>query len=599
MYHPEINIFDYTFSTWLIFGWFNVIIAKVCFIILGMRRGIPLSLILSLTMLLTLGGALGAVIAPSIMSVIVFSALFFYLGKLLLNINQPLGDLLAINYAIAIGLGRLGCLFNGCCFGTPTNLPWGISYPNGTLPYRLHSAAGNIDSFATGSLSIHPVPLYETAFLLVCALLLYLLRDRIAAWRGTLLPMFLGVYCLFRIAMEQIRAHSNVWWGVLQFGPLSASQWLMLIGAILLITISILIKSEKVPKLIPVSQFKFEHIQFTLLLGGLVIIIILRPLLFEIHQAQLYLLWIVNASISAVHIMEFRFQRWVPVAGWLLGLGVLFVFPFYSNLQGQFEVEHEQLFGKKQHSAIVYNVWHSKSNKLVRLGEEQLNPVHFHVINSQLNLTATDALSERQFIEQLDTSWRTVQYLSGAAGYFQVETCGGGDPYQYIGAAYGIEVLKPSGIDQEIGIFNRIAVQQHMLTSTRLEISANSIVHNEMKYIGLGLGISASTLEIDQGVSILPAAYLRLGPLVRHLSIGFMDQTMLATEPWYGHISWNWISKDLKHYQIGLSNFAYIPAFYFSNQRQTDGKSLRWSYYFLPPVDSESMGFGMRLTRQF
>ncbi|MFH1853204.1 MAG: prolipoprotein diacylglyceryl transferase family protein [Candidatus Neomarinimicrobiota bacterium] len=595
MYYPEINIFGYTFSTWLIFGWFNVFIAKICFIVLGMRRGIPLSLMLNLTLLLTLGGALGAIIAPSIMSVIIFSALFFYLGKLILNINQPLGDLLAINYALAIGIGRLGCLLNGCCFGTVTNLPWGVAYPAGTLPHRLHSAAAYIDNFASATLAVHPVPLYETMFLLICALILYLCRKKMTAWRAISLPLFLGVYCLFRIVMEQIRAHTNVWWSVLQFGPLSALQWLLLVSATLLFAICILMKSKKALILRTARRFNFEQSQLILLSASLVMTVILRSRLFEIHQVQLGLLWLSGAAIYAANILEIRFQRWVPITGWSLTLIIVLVFPFYSGLQGQLPVHQGQLSGTQQHSGIVYNTWHSESNKLVRLGEEQLYPARFHTINSYLNLTTADTLTERQFIERLNENWRTEHYLSVAGGYFQIETCGGVDPYGYFGAAYGIQALKATGNGQEIGIFNRIALQQHLRTSTKLELSANSIIHFDWPYSGLGFGISATTLEIDQGVNVLPAAHLRLGSLGRHLSVGFMDQTMLATEPWYGHISWNWISTDSVRFQLGLSNFSYVFAFYLSAQNQKTG----WTYYILPPLDSETMGFGLRLTHHF
>jgi len=37
-------------------------------------------------------------------------------------------DLLAPACIMAQAIGRLGCLFNGCCYGTPTSLPWGLVY---------------------------------------------------------------------------------------------------------------------------------------------------------------------------------------------------------------------------------------------------------------------------------------------------------------------------------------------------------------------------------------------------------------------------------------------------------------------------------------
>lgn len=46
----------------------------------------------------------------------------------LLDIATPAS---AIGYAIT----RVGCFLNGCCFGLPTNVPWGMVFPFGSLAY--------------------------------------------------------------------------------------------------------------------------------------------------------------------------------------------------------------------------------------------------------------------------------------------------------------------------------------------------------------------------------------------------------------------------------------------------------------------------------
>ena len=40
-----------------------------------------------------------------------------------------IADAAAPSIAIGVGIGRLGCFFNGCCFGLPTHVPWGIHFP--------------------------------------------------------------------------------------------------------------------------------------------------------------------------------------------------------------------------------------------------------------------------------------------------------------------------------------------------------------------------------------------------------------------------------------------------------------------------------------
>ena len=75
--------------------------------------------------------------------------------------------------AIGYGVGRIGCLISGDGdYGTPTSLPWGMSFPNGLVPTTDR---------------VHPTPIYE--FLAAHVDWLYLVaywsarRRRIAARR--------------------------------------------------------------------------------------------------------------------------------------------------------------------------------------------------------------------------------------------------------------------------------------------------------------------------------------------------------------------------------------------------------------------------------
>jgi len=44
-------------------------------------------------------------------------------------------DVLAIGLTVALVFGRIGCLLNGCCYGKPTELPWGVRFPYGSFAY--------------------------------------------------------------------------------------------------------------------------------------------------------------------------------------------------------------------------------------------------------------------------------------------------------------------------------------------------------------------------------------------------------------------------------------------------------------------------------
>jgi len=60
-----------------------------------------------------------------------------------------LGDALAPSVILGLGIGRIGCFVNGCCYGAPTDLPWGVAAPY-TLPHGVVC-------------HVHPTQLYESA----------------------------------------------------------------------------------------------------------------------------------------------------------------------------------------------------------------------------------------------------------------------------------------------------------------------------------------------------------------------------------------------------------------------------------------------------
>ena len=43
--------------------------------------------------------------------------------------------------ALGLAIGRLGCFFNGCCYGDPCDLPWAVQFPAGSSPWW-HQAVG-------------------------------------------------------------------------------------------------------------------------------------------------------------------------------------------------------------------------------------------------------------------------------------------------------------------------------------------------------------------------------------------------------------------------------------------------------------------------
>lgn len=83
------------------------------------------------------------------------------------------GDAAAPSMALGVGIGRLGCFMNGCCYGLPTTLPWGIKFP----PESYSSAVFPGET-------LHPSQLYMSAagFLLFFALLRFDRKRRFDGW---------------------------------------------------------------------------------------------------------------------------------------------------------------------------------------------------------------------------------------------------------------------------------------------------------------------------------------------------------------------------------------------------------------------------------
>ena len=104
-------------------------------------------------------------------------------------------DALAPSLAIGGAIGRVGCFLNGCCYGRPTSLPWGVSFPP--------------DSFAGldfGNARIHPSQLYFSLAGLGLFALVWALRKRLSP-PGTLFWSSLMLYGLIRIPLDLTRAY--------------------------------------------------------------------------------------------------------------------------------------------------------------------------------------------------------------------------------------------------------------------------------------------------------------------------------------------------------------------------------------------------------
>lgn len=100
-------------------------------------------------------------------------------------------DCVGYGLPAGIALARIGCLLNGCCYGTSCSLPWAMRFAS------------------AGAGTYHPTQLYESLGALAIWYLLYRLRQ----WRRNYGELFLACmasYGLLRFFIEFVRAENPV-----------------------------------------------------------------------------------------------------------------------------------------------------------------------------------------------------------------------------------------------------------------------------------------------------------------------------------------------------------------------------------------------------
>lgn len=130
------------------------------------------------------------------------------IAKWSFDVKTKTGDSFVVPVAASVAIGRIACFSAGCCYGTPTELPWGVVFPT------------------AGHLPRHPTQLYETCFHAIAAIVFWQLRER-RYFPGNLIKVYIIAYCIYRLVTETIRPEARLW------GGLTGYQW----GALFLIVV--------------------------------------------------------------------------------------------------------------------------------------------------------------------------------------------------------------------------------------------------------------------------------------------------------------------------------------------------------------------------
>jgi len=163
------------------------------------------------------GGFIGAVITG-----------FWYIGRHGLSFLKTT-DIIAPSIAFGQFVGRIGCFFAGCCYGSTCDLPWAITF---THP----------ESLAPKGVPLHPAQIYSSLNGLVIFLVLVVLR-RIKTFEGQIFWTYVLLYGVSRFILEWFRGDER---GMFLQGMFSTSQLLGLIMAVIATAMIIVLRRRRV-----------------------------------------------------------------------------------------------------------------------------------------------------------------------------------------------------------------------------------------------------------------------------------------------------------------------------------------------------------------
>ncbi|MEP7238137.1 MAG: prolipoprotein diacylglyceryl transferase family protein [Ferruginibacter sp.] len=113
-------------------------------------------------------------------------------------------DILVFAPIITDGLGRVGCFFAGCCYGSPTTTFVGLVFP------------------ASDNIAVHPTQLYEVVLMTLLFIFLLQVTKR-KKFNGQIFFLFMGVYAIGRGGLELFRGDER---GFKYAGILSQAQFI-------------------------------------------------------------------------------------------------------------------------------------------------------------------------------------------------------------------------------------------------------------------------------------------------------------------------------------------------------------------------------------
>jgi phosphatidylglycerol:prolipoprotein diacylglycerol transferase len=115
-------------------------------------------------------------------------------------------DVIAPSIALGLVFTRVGCFLSGCCFGKPTDMPWGMVFPPGSPAGSAALAAAR--EMGLDHVALHPAQLYSSLKGLVIFTALMALQSKLTK-PGATFGLLMVLYGLGRFTIDFFRFYES------------------------------------------------------------------------------------------------------------------------------------------------------------------------------------------------------------------------------------------------------------------------------------------------------------------------------------------------------------------------------------------------------
>lgn len=472
----------------------------------------------SLKMLLN-GGVWPISKGKSLISGLLMAIPAMLLLKYLLKFKYKIFEPYALILPISIAIQRFGCLAAGCCYGKPTDLPWGITYNYSNPAHYSQWEQGLISKYDLQSLAIHPVQIYEGILcLLIAGVIIYLYKRK--RFVNQLFYVSILLYLVVRFNIEFFRADAAHTIGINSYYGLNTVQWIMMILG--LIYFFSLIKGRrnhivnqsisKVNNSKPVKEYAW----FILLFG----IILSTPKFYS--SLELLLLGLLFIPLSAIVFWQF----FKPIKNYKLRFATASVL-----VLGFFSMSQNSLVDQGEDEKSKYNILSFGSN----IGSNNMgNSYSYSSGGSSGGCGTPYTYNGPLTITNVESNFKNNYFVLGA-GFQHVSERNANRKFTFeINASYSrMNEFINSSINQTINYSYDSIVNREYNENTRNIINNFAIspfLKFDYKFIGFGFGLTAGEFSLYNNpeehysnveqfsstlkeVQFLPQFHFRLGHL--------------------------------------------------------------------------------------